>query len=334
MIVAVLIISLQRMTEYLANIICNLYITRKRYITTVTKFTPKHAPDTVHLSYDDGISSELLLFSKPSKNKNKKRASTAIAFVDLKDSGARELTRREQMSLEKKLSALYAANDAAKSSRAAAVATEKKESEARLALEQAEQSERLSGKKRRSGSTFSSATSSSSALGQKGGPRPRTKSSYRGVSSTKGGKWEARASFAGKKNFIGTFVDEKKAARAYDAFLQERGVDRPYNFPVLDAEDESGGDSVNESDGDDGGEDDEGTARRLKKRSTRSSSGADALTRKTKKRRVQSSKKGAVVVPSRTSHFNGVAWRFVFSILCFFHTYLTEYLTNKIKKIL
>ena len=276
----------------------------------------------MHLSYDDGISSELLLFSKPSKNKNKKRASTAIAFVDLKDSGARELTRREQMSLEKKLSALYAANDAAESSRAAAVATEKKESEARLALEQAEQSERLSGKKRRSGSTFSSATSSSSALGQKGGPRPRTKSSYRGVSSTKGGKWDVRASFAGKKNFIGTFVDEKKAARAYDAFLQERGVDRPYNFPVLDAEDESGGD--------DGREDDEGTARRLKKRSTRSSSGADALTRKTKKRRVQSSKKGAVVVPSRTSHFNGVAWRFVsfVSYYVLFHL-LTEYLTNK-----
>ena len=44
-------------------------------------------------------------------------------------------------------------------------------------------------------------------------------------------KWRARICVDGESKYIGLFPDEIAAARAYDAFIVTKKLDRPLNFP-------------------------------------------------------------------------------------------------------
>ena len=44
-------------------------------------------------------------------------------------------------------------------------------------------------------------------------------------------KWRARICVDGESKYIGVFPDEIAAARAYDAFIVTKKLDRPLNFP-------------------------------------------------------------------------------------------------------
>ena len=44
-------------------------------------------------------------------------------------------------------------------------------------------------------------------------------------------RWRAEFGISGKTKFIGSYVDEMEAARAYDATVRAQSLDRPLNFP-------------------------------------------------------------------------------------------------------
>ena len=98
---------------------------------------------------------------------------------------------------------------------------------------------------------------------KKGDGFVRGTSRYRGVSwSKRARRWRVFASVDGTRRFVGSFVDEVKAARAYDSYLQQRGVlNRLFNFP--NKNDHDGGDA-------------EDAFRQQKKRSTNSRTKADS----------------------------------------------------------
>ena len=67
---------------------------------------------------------------------------------------------------------------------------------------------------------------------KKGDDFGRGTSRYRGVSwHKKNRKWSAKLSNKGLSIHLGSFADERKAARAVDLSIQERGLDRTLNFP-------------------------------------------------------------------------------------------------------
>jgi hypothetical protein len=60
-------------------------------------------------------------------------------------------------------------------------------------------------------------------------------SKYRGVCLNKN-KWKAQINFKGVNKHLGTFCDEKAAARAYDKAAFDRGKLKCLNFPELATE--------------------------------------------------------------------------------------------------
>ena len=112
---------------------------------------------------------------------------------------------------------------------------------------------------------------------KKGDGLVRGTSRYRGVSwSKRARRWRVFASVDGTQRFVGSFVDEVKAARAYDSYLQQRGVlNRLFNLPHTKKK--SG---LSDAGSDDDGGDAEDAFRQQKKRSTNSRTKADALKQK------------------------------------------------------
>ena len=63
-------------------------------------------------------------------------------------------------------------------------------------------------------------------------------SHFRGVSwSEREKRWKVSISVAGKLQHLGSFRDEQKAGRAFDAYVVDNNLDRPLNFPVAAEED-------------------------------------------------------------------------------------------------
>jgi hypothetical protein len=59
-------------------------------------------------------------------------------------------------------------------------------------------------------------------------------SKYQGVCWDKNKKkWRANCIVEGKSNYLGRFETEESAARAYDKFVLENGLDRDLNFPEV-----------------------------------------------------------------------------------------------------
>ena len=50
-------------------------------------------------------------------------------------------------------------------------------------------------------------------------------------------RWTVSISVAGKLKHLGSFRDEQKAGRAFDAYVVDNNLDRPLNFPVAAEED-------------------------------------------------------------------------------------------------
>lgn len=61
---------------------------------------------------------------------------------------------------------------------------------------------------------------------------PKQKSRYRGVwLNRRYGSWIARIGYETQEIRLGSFRTEEEAARAYDDFVIQHGLDRPLNFP-------------------------------------------------------------------------------------------------------
>eukprot|EP00941_MAST-03F_sp_MAST-3F-sp1_P002494 g2494.t1 len=64
------------------------------------------------------------------------------------------------------------------------------------------------------------------------GRKQRQSSKYHGVGwETSKSKWRVRVFYKGQRHYVGSFRDEKEAARAYDREIIKQGLDRVLNFP-------------------------------------------------------------------------------------------------------
>ena len=108
--------------------------------------------------------------------------------------------------------------------------------------EEEEEDEVVSGRGRRrktkgfvsSSSSSSSGSASSGRMRRKKVPakaKRRESSRYRGVSLNHGKKWQVGVVVEGRRAYLGSFTKETAAARAYDAFVISKKLQRHLNFP-------------------------------------------------------------------------------------------------------